>query len=188
MLVADHTALGDPYQNHEGAICAGSRLSSTETVRAVEMARSAKRAAGRIALVEPFRGTAAIALDAALEGRRELALDIRILCRVALAEYRVRHPGAHAPYVFKAMPRRNLIRVSTGRVDLYCRFCGVLLMLDVDRHAVGSRTEHTGPVAAHAVPCALKHLAFSLVPVAPEFVRLPEEMIEGEPDAAEATT
>lgn len=199
LLIADHSTLAQrttrtaavPYRGDLSWVaCGGSALPSLERIRADQMKDAAKRTNGRLALIEPFRESAAIALDAAIERRVEMTTDIRILCRVAIYEYRARYPKSNAVRLFKVRARKKRDRTRSGRCDLYCLFCGVLLMLDVDDggQTLARVERNPGPVASHVTTCALKHLAWSLHPKEPDFVKLPEDVTETDEDESETHT
>lgn len=142
----------------------------------------ARRASKRTALIEPFRAHAAVALDAELERKPYPRRDVAILLCVAIKHFEVHQPftphqGSPARYI----AIKNSIGRGSRYGDVYCLFCGVLLMQRVRGERFGLiRSEALAQIAAnnrHTVECALKHLAFNLPPVDPHTRRLPDEML-----------
>lgn len=140
-----------------------------------------KRTIGRLALVEPFRPYAAVALDAWTERRPYPQADVEVLCEVAVREYSLRRPEASEIDVLRyvARQRRDRSRGNTG--DCYCVFCGVLVVRGVSGMTFGMQRENLRKlrwIDRHPVECALKHLAFALQPASPLVRRLPDEYMQ----------
>ncbi|MBA2720766.1 MAG: hypothetical protein H0U52_16225 [Chloroflexi bacterium] len=134
--------------------------------------RAAKRRAGHDRLIEPFRAEAAVALDARLEGRAYPDTDV--LVRVALYDYRARTDSPRTiDAAVRYVARKNHSGGRSNYGDLYCTFCGVLLVSHVPGRRFGM-----GPwTHPHAVTCALMHLSYRLQPAASDVRRLPDECV-----------
>lgn len=138
----------------------------------------AKREQWRLALVEPFRVHASVALDAWVE--RKPYPDTDILCEVALREYTLRRPEASEVDILRYVSHRTVTKARAGTGDCYCVFCGVLVFRNVSGMRYGMERENLRRLARsdrHPVECALKHLAFGLQPAAPTVRRLPDEYL-----------
>lgn len=140
------------------------------------------RANRRRKLIEPFRVHAAVALDAIIEGRPYP--DASILVRVALVDYKTHYPDQIHTVVaalrfVSAASTKAPVRVG----DCYCTFCGVLCVRRVKKSWGENEVDRMRRMAAnheHPIVCALKHLAFSLVPAKPDVRRLPDEYLQEE--------
>ena len=103
---------------------------------------------------------------------------ILALVQIAVQDYRLRFPGSRAkgPWLFyDGDPTTTKIRVNrdgtpkSGRVDVYCLFCRVLLV-----NPAIWRHDYTYQLRKHTTPCALRSLAGLITPGAPGVYRLPE--------------
>lgn len=169
-----------PDAHGPNSTCAGSHLPSADDPRLTK--QRAQRAVARrrkfMDLVKPFQIEAAVAMDALLEGKPYPAADLKILARVAVYYYKQHH---HTPWdadVLHYVPRKSRQGVSTYSGDLYCLFCGELRTrnVKVSRHASRTEIVHAASLRdGRALACAFKHLAFGLVPVAPDVRKLPDE-------------
>ncbi len=147
-------------------------------------ARQSKKTAGRLALVEPFRIHAAVALDAWIEGKPYP--DVDVLCEVALREYSLRRPEASEVEILRYVPRRNRNGTSGASGDCYCVFCGVLVFRGVSGMRYGMQRENLRKLSRcdrHPVECALMHLAFGLQPASPLVRKLPDAYLVEEAGA-----
>lgn len=178
-------AAGKPSRIVEALVperCAGSLHWSEERRTKARSQNGKRRKIKTAGLVARFREAAAVALDAAIEGRTDatIAIDTAILLRVSLYDYRARHHGkggGQARSIVEYRSRTNRDGSTASRGDLYCRFCGLLLAQNVRESMVMpwlTETLFTPGEAAHVIPCALKHLAFNLAPVPPGTALLPE--------------
>jgi hypothetical protein len=130
-------------------------------------------------LLSPFRTHAAVALDAWIEQRGYPESDMDVLCRAACYHYQFHYPGSRIVRTVRFEPRINVSGIAMNSGDIYCAFCGVLLIrqvgVRVDRYERSSYIRAASKTNRHAVECALKHLAFSLKPEPPHVRRLPDE-------------
>jgi hypothetical protein len=164
-------------------VCDGSGQWSVERRTKSREQDGRRRKIRRRALLAPFRAHAAVALDAALERRKVLTREVAILLHVAMYDYRSRIAGERegrsgATLIFTPVPRKLGAFGRWLRVDVYCRFCGELVMLNVAALSDPRRHLEAEPVRDHCTPCALKHLAFDLQPAPPGTRRLAEHLLE----------
>lgn len=160
-----HPGIGTKFSERE---CTGSGK------RPLLTKEQLKRAAGRVGACDPFRIHAAVALDAWIERKKYPKFDIDILCAVACREYAWRHnmPWQHVGTVHAVA---RFASRESKRFDLYCQFCGQLLVLNVKApNETAAKFSHPD---RHPTECALKHLAFALEPAAPNVRRLPDEYV-----------
>lgn len=137
-----------------------------------------KKDTWRLALVEPFRNHASVALDAWVE--RKPYPDTDVLCEVALREYSLRRPEATEVEILRYVSHRTKANTRGATGDCYCVFCGVLVFRNVSGMRYGMERMNLRRLARsdrHPVECALKHLAFGLMPAAPTVRRLPDEYL-----------
>lgn len=137
-----------------------------------------KRDSWKMALVEPFRNHAAVALDAWVE--RKPYADTDILCEVALREYSLRRPESSEVEILRYVAHLTRAKTRGATGDCYCVFCGVLVFRNVSGMRYGMERSNLRRLARsnpHPVECALKHLAFGLMPAPPTARRLPDEYL-----------
>lgn len=182
-------------------LCAGEGAVSIEQAiarreRARETARR-RRCRVQRALVDRFRHHASVALDSLLERGampRELEADLPILLEVARYDMwfktdpKVRARRSLPEALWRAVQqgdRRAVFGGTRGTWDVYCRLCGVIvtMRLRTTKNAMRAGVADSPALRQHVVPCALKHLAFDLQPVAPDVRRLPEHLLQEQPDA-----
>lgn len=159
----------------QGERCSGTLLAPLPTPD------QRRRESQRIALIEPFRAHAAVALDARLEYRPYSEHEVDILLDVACWWYSCCFTQVKPSAIVRYVARRGTYGARSARGDVYCMFCGDLLVSNIaGRRSFGvhppsvERLQEIGRVSGHAVECALKHLAFALVPVSPDVRKLPE--------------
>ena len=184
--------------------CPGTSAKSVEFTDAARATRDRRL----LARVVAARDYATVALDAVLSKQNGtlpddeheiLLLELPKLLRLAAALGRLTHPPAKATTAgikrssrywsepWLAKKRQPKFRKS--HVDIYCVFCGELIIAQVDEgvprflrglattnHA--NRIELGDKVYAHTTPCALQSLAGLRVPVTPGTRRLPTEFRE----------
>lgn len=173
-------------RGHQPA-CPGVGRQSRENSAKVRDSAARARHAKRIALVEPFRLHAAVALDAAIAGIDYPDTDI--LLRVSLHDYVAHYPEESRAVLaaVRWVARRNVGGTLTRTGDCYCLFCGVLVLQRLRIQYEDKQTLSLRRVARasnHVVECALRHLAFGLKPTDPKVRRLPDEWTtNGEDDA-----
>lgn len=142
-----------------------------------------KDAATQQQRVERRRSVAAFALEV-LHGldeptlrERVRAQPIRDLVRVALQDYRLKYPACKASSAwlfYDGDPSTTKIKLDragkpvTGRVDVYCTFCRVILV-----NGANIDTDYTESLLSHTTICALQSLAGHLTPGAPGTYRMP---------------
>lgn len=161
--------------------------SSKRPIEFTERAR-ATRDRRLAAQVEAARDYAAVALDAVLAGRHDMNAELPKLLKLAAALGRLTWPAKASNRNSVARTTRYWstpfsadFRAGSGwpgayrTADVYCTFCGELILGDVDKQRIGdggidSRTRH------HTTPCALQCLAGLRVPVAPGTRRIPEAL------------
>lgn len=119
-------------------------------------------------------------VDGAALRERVSAKPIRDLVRVALQDYRFKYPGSGASSAwlfYDGDPTTTKIKLDragqpvTGRVDVYCTFCRVLLV-----NAANIDIDYTDTLLSHTTICALQSLAGNLTPGAPGTYRMPESV------------
>lgn len=166
-------------ERHTSGACRGSgeRPQRTDEQRAKDAAGRARR---KLRLVAPFRATAAVVLDALLVGQKhrgDFDRDIEILLEVALHEYRAKRPGSRPGDYIRWMQRRANGEKGwfTRTGDCYCLWCGVLLAQNVKGWNAHESCLEDVRIGPHVMRCALKHVAFDLMPVEPGTKKLPIE-------------
>lgn len=142
--------------------------------------------------VDAARDYAGVALDAVLNDRHDMDVELPKLLKLAAALGALTWPAkatnrnsVASATRYWSLAHRFDLRSGSGwpggyrGTDVYCVFCGELLASDVIvRHLMRERTER------HTTPCALSCLAGLRVPVAPGTRRLPAESRQEEEQRA----
>lgn len=141
----------------------------------------AKRPRTQQERVEQARAKAALALES-IASNADMVRDHNVqgLVRLALQDYRFKFAAYSAKrewLFYDGDPSTSKIKIGrdgnplTGRVDVYCTFCRVMLVND-------ARFDHdySAQLQKHTTMCALRSLAGLLIPGGPGVYRLPEAL------------
>jgi hypothetical protein len=137
-----------------GVQCSGSEKPSRETV-AARVKRNSDRQVERENAV---RADALIALDALLEGNaHQGAFRYDKLIKMAKAKHKRLFGWPFRTYSLVRCETLHERRRSLYRMDVYCRFCGALILGAIS--SANTNVQHLGKVVNHTTKCAVMCMA-----------------------------